>query len=598
MYGAIDEKILRRLLSSVKRPSRYIGGEWGSGPVKEGADIVRLCYAFPDLYEVGMSYLGFQILYALTKSIPYADAERVYTPWPDMENAMRSSGTPIWALESKRPLTAFDAVGFTLQYELSYTNILTILDLAGIPFRSEARKEDCPLILAGGPGALTPEPLAPFVDAFLIGDGEALMPDVISLLHSMKGAGRAEKLEAMSEIRGVYVPHLHHGIRIRRRITENLDLSFYHTSMIVPNTGIVHDRVAVQVFKGCTRGCRFCQAGMIDRPVRERSADSVNAQVSALLEQTGWEEVGLLSLATCDWQGLPEAFTKFAQMLSGNQIKLSLPSLRVDAFSVGLASGLETMRKGGLTFAPEAGTQRLRNVINKGVSDDDIEAALDATFSHGWDRVKLYFMMGLPTETDEDLAGIHEICSKAVSIAKKHKRRGDISASVAGFVPKAHTPFQWERQLSRGELREKGRWLKNNMRNRKVSLVYHEPEQTFLEGIFARGDSRLADAVEEAWKRGARFDGWSEYFDFDRWMCVFNDLSIDAEAYTAARPLDASLPWDHIESGVSKEFLKREYRKALSETTTRDCRLGCNGCGWQGLTKVKGCSDGQNKGTL
>ena len=546
MQGITDEARLRELLSAVKRPSRYIGGEWGSGPVKEDAE-VRICYAFPDLYEVGMSYLGFQILYALTKSIPYADAERVYAPWPDMERAMRESGTPIWALESKRGLRDFDAVGFTLQYELSYTNILTILDLAGIPFRSERRGEDCPLILAGGPGALTPEPLAPFVDAFLVGDGEALIPDVLEALRGTKGAKRADKLAALAKIEGVYVPQCFDGKPVRRRIIENLDENFYHTSMIVPNTGIVHDRVAVQVFKGCTRGCRFCQAGMIDRPVRERSAASVCEQVKTLLDKTGWEEVGLLSLATCDWSGITESFERFAPMLADNQIKLSLPSLRVDAFSVGLAAGLETMRKGGLTFAPEAGTQRLRDVINKGVTDEAID-----------------------------------------------KKRGDVSASVAGFVPKGHTPFQWEAQLSREELRERGRWLKSSLRNRKVTLAYHEPEQTFLEGVFARGDARLADAIEEAWRRGARFDGWSEFFYFERWEKVFSDLEIDAAAYTGARSLDAKLPWDHIDCGVSKEYLMRERAKALAAETTRDCRLGCNGCGWQGRANVGRCAREQD----
>lgn len=590
MYEPVDEAKLKRLLSSVKRPSRYIGGEWGSGPVKEGSDTVRICYAFPDLYDVGMSYLGFQILYPLTKSLPWADAERVYTPWPDMEAAMRASGTPIWALESKRPLKAFDAVGFTLQYELSYTNILTILDLACIPFRTKDRTEDDPLILAGGPGALAPEPVAPFIDAFMVGDGEVLIPEVLKILHELKGRPRAERLAALSEVEGVYVPSLYKGEKkIRRRIAEKLDERFYHKTMIVPNTGIVHDRVAVQVFKGCTRGCRFCQAGIIDRPVRERSAESVSEQVKTLLDYTGWEEVGLLSLATCDWSGLSAAFEKFAPMLKDNQIKLSLPSLRMDAFSVGLAAGLEAMRKGGLTFAPEAGTQRLRDVINKGVSEEAIETALQETFTHGWEKVKLYFMMGLPTENQEDLEGILTICNRAVAIGRGLKKRGEVNASVAGFVPKPHTPFQWEPQASIEKLRETGRWLKNTLRNRKVSLSYHEPEQTFLEGVFARGDSRLAEAVEEAWKRGARFDGWTEYFNFSRWMEVFNDLGIDAASYTGARATDEKLPWDHIDCGVTKEYLLRERKKALAAETTQDCRSGCNGCGWQGRAEV--CSD-------
>ena len=583
----------RAILASVKRPSRYTGGEWGSGPVKSpDSDLVRVCYAFPDVYEVGMSYLGYQILYGLTKTLPFADAERVYTPWPDMEEALRSSGTKLWALESRRPVSEFDVVGFTLQYELSYTNILTILDLAGVPFRSENRKEGDPIVIAGGPGALAPEPMSPFIDAFCVGDGEILVPEVLRAIHELKGRSRDEKIRALSKIEGVYVPLIKPDKPVMRRIAEDLDSVFYNKDMIVPNTGIVHDRIAVQVFKGCTRGCRFCQAGMIDRPVRERSAASVAAQVEELLQKTGWEEVGLLSLATCDWSEMGEILKRFGPMLKNNQIKLSLPSLRVDAFSVNMAAELESIRKGGLTFAPEAGTQRMRNVINKGVSDEDIEAALEATFSHGWERVKLYFMMGLPTEMDEDLAGIHEICNKAVSIAKRHKRRGDVSVSLAGFVPKAHTPFQWEAQLDRHTLRERGRWVKNNIRNRKVSISYHEPEQTYIEGVFARGDARLADAVEEAWKRGERFDGWSEFFNFERWMQVFDDLGIDPDSYACReRSLDEILPWDHIDSGVSKQFLLRERERALSGDVTRDCREGCNACGWQGRTAVKGCSN-------
>ena len=586
---------IRSLLSVVKRPSRYIGGEWGSGPVKEGADILRVCYAFPDLYEVGMSYLGYQILYALTKALPFADAERTYAPWGDMEAAMRASGARLWALESKRPLSDFDVVGVTLQYELSYTNILTLLDLGGIPLRSEQRGDDDPLVIGGGPGALAPEPVAPFFDAFCIGDGEALIPEMLAALHEVKGRPRAERLAALAKIGGIYVPLLPPQGQVRRRIAEDLDASFCNKTMIVPNTSIVHDRLAIQVFKGCTRGCRFCQAGMIDRPVRERSAESVVKQLEALLESTGWEEAGLLSLATCDWTGLAEALKLMGPVLAKNQIKLSLPSLRVDAFSVNMAAELESMRKGGLTFAPEAGTQRLRDVINKGVSEEDIEAALDATFSHGWDRVKLYFMMGLPTETDEDLDGIIEICNRAVYIAKKHKRRGEVSVSLAGFVPKAHTPFQWEPQLDRDGLRERGRRVKGAIRNRKISLSYHEPDQTFLEGVFARGDAKLADVLEEVWRRGERFDGWTECFNYDRWMEVFRDLGVEPSAYACrARKLDEKLPWDHIDSGVSKAYLLSEREKALTGARTLDCREGCNGCGWQGRTRVGRCGNGSD----
>lgn len=584
---------LRSILSGVKRPSRYIGGEWGSSPARQDRkDILQVCYAFPDLYEVGMSYLGFQILYSLTKSLDYADAERVYAPWSDMEESLRKTGTPLWSLESKRPLMEFDVIGFTLQYELSYTNVLTILDLSGIPLRSSQRNDSHPIILAGGPCALSPEPMAPFIDAFCIGDGEVILPEVYQVLHDLKGRSRSEKLSALSKIEGVYVPEIKSKQPVRKRIIENLDDAFYPTEMIVPNTGIIHDRIAIQVFRGCTRGCRFCQAGMIDRPVRERSANSVVNQVERLLKTTGWEEVGLLSLATCDWTNFDEALKKLAPLLEKNQTKLSLPSLRTDADSVNIAAKLQSIRKGGLTFAPEAGTQRLRDVINKGVTDKDIEEALEATFFHGWERVKLYFMMGLPTETQKDLAGIIDICDMAVSIAKKHKCRGDVSVSLAGFVPKAHTPFQWAAQLDKDSLRESGRWVKSNIRNKKVKLSYHESEQTFLEGVFARGDSRLADVIEEVWRRGARFDGWTECFNFDRWMEVFRDLEIDAESYAIRqRELDEILPWDHIDSGVSKEYLSKEWAKALNAANTIDCRDGCNFCGWQGHTNVRGCNN-------
>ncbi|MEG1642317.1 MAG: TIGR03960 family B12-binding radical SAM protein [Synergistaceae bacterium] len=580
----------RSILSTVKRPSRYIGGEWGSGPVKEG-DLVRICYAFPDLYEVGMSYLGYQILYNLTKNLDYADAERVYTPWPDMEEALKKTNTPLWALESKRPISEFDVLGITLQYELSYTNILTILSLGNIPFRAENRGENDPLVIGGGQGALSPAPVVPFFDAFCIGDGEVLIPELLSTIKEYKGKTRLEKLTAISKIKGIYVPSVKQDYPIKRRIAEDLDNTFYHTNMIVPNTGIVHDRVAVQVFKGCTRGCRFCQAGIIDRPIRERSAKSVVDQIETLLKKTGWEEVGLLSLATCDWTQLNEAFEMLEPLLKTDQIKLSLPSLRVDAFSVAMAAELQTIRKGGLTFAPEAGTQRLRNVINKGVTEEDIEKALEATFSQGWDRVKLYFMMGLPTETEEDLAGIVDICNTAVHIAKKNKKRGDVNVSLAGFVPKAHTPFQWEAQLDRASLKERGRWVKNSIKSKKVSLSYHEPEQTYLEGVFARGDSMLADVVEEAWRRGERFDGWTEHFNFDRWMEVFSDLEINPDKYVRARDINEELPWDIIDSGVSKEFLLREREKAFAAENTHDCRNGCNACGWQNKTTVKGCNN-------
>lgn len=583
MQQTISIDKLKYVLSQVKRPSRYIGGEWGAIS-KQKTNSATMCLAFPDLYEVGMSYLGFQILYSLINSLPYATAERVYAPWVDAEEVIRKESLPLWSLETKTPLKNFDAIGFTLQYELSYTNILTILSLAKIAFHSEERADDDPIIVAGGVGALYPAPLESFIDVFLLGDGEVTLPKLMKVLQEMKGQGRDAKLTAIAKIDGAYVPH-YSTLPVTRTIVENLEEEFTPNTMIVPNTSIVHDRVAIQVFKGCTRGCRFCQAGIIDRPVRERNSKSVLEQIKNLLTYTGWDEVGLLSLATCDWSCLKETLNELSEYLAQEKARLSLPSLRVDAFSVDMAATLEKLRKGGLTFAPEAGTQRLRNVINKGVTDKDINDALNSTFEHGWERVKLYFMMGLPTETDEDLEGVIEICNRAYSIAKQHKRRGDINVSVAGFVPKPHTPFQWEKQATIEELWEKGRRIKHNIRNRHISLSYHEPEQTFLEGVFARGDKKLSDVLECVWNMGERFDGWTEHFNFVNWQEAFNKVGIEPMDYTGERKLSDILPWDYINIGVTKDFLLREREKAYKEETTQDCRQGCNACGWQAICK-------------
>lgn len=568
------------LLTRVKRPGRYVGGEWGSLPVKGNA-AVRVCLAFPDTYEVGMSYLGYQILYALIRSLDFADAERAYCPWPDMEAEMRGAGVLLGSLESGRALRDFDMIGITLQYELCHTNILTMLDLGGVPLCAKDRAEGDPLVIGGGVGALAPAPVERFFDAFCVGDGEVILPELLAVLSELRGSSRADRLSALAKVPGVYVPGIS-SLPVKRVVVTRPDEAFVHRTMVVPNSGIVHDRVAVQVFKGCARGCRFCQAGMIDRPVRERSADSVAGQIEDLLRFTGWEEVGLLSLATCDWTPLPELLEKIRPTLEAGNIKLSLPSLRMDAFSVELAAALGSMRRGGLTFAPEAGSARLRRVINKGVSEEDIESALDATFRHGWDRVKLYFMMGLPTETDEDLDGILDIANRAVGLMRQYKRRGEVSVSLAGFVPKAHTPFQWEAQAGIDTLRERGRSVKGRVRNKKISLAYHEPEQTFLEGVFARGDRALGETIEEAWRRGARFDGWTECFNFERWMGVFRDLGIDPKAYACReRSPDEPLPWEIIDTGVSRDFLARERLRARSEEATPDCRGGCHVCGWE-----------------
>jgi radical SAM superfamily enzyme YgiQ (UPF0313 family) len=525
-----------------------------------------------------MSYLGFQILYFLLKSLPYADAERVYAPWVDMEAALRRAGRPLCSLEGDRPLGEFDVLGVTLQYELGATNLLTILDLGGIPIRREGRGEADPLVLAGGPGAYVPAPLALFVDAFCVGEGEEQFPEALALLSGLKGRPREERLRALADIEGIWVPAFPRPVR--RRFVRDVSSTFVPADRIVPNMGIVHDRVATQVFRGCFRGCRFCQAGMTERPVRERSAESVLSEAESALARTGYEEAGFLSLATCDWRGLPEALARFGERMRSGRTKVSLPSLRMDAFSVELAAGLQAVRKGGLTFAPEAGTRRLRDVINKNLSDEEIRSTLEGTFANGWDRVKLYFMMGLPTETEADLDGIVALCKEAARMGRSAGRRVSLAVSLAGFVPKPHTPFQWEGQAPRAVFRERARSVKSRLSDRRFEVSYHDPEQSFLEAVFARGGAELGPAIEEAWRRGARFDGWSETFDLRRWEEVFRDLNIDAEGLaTRERGEQEPFPWDFIQVGVSRAFLWRERCRAMEGIPTQDCRSGCAGCG-------------------
>lgn len=571
-----------RLMSQVSRPSRYCGSEWR--PHKkvswEGAKL-KICLAFPDVYETGMSYYGFQIIEAFIHSMGKGYlADRTYAVWPDMKNLMLSQKIPLSSTEHKKPVKDFDVLAFTLPHETSYTNILSMLQLSGVQIFSEGRNDESPIVIAGGYGAYNPDVIGRFIDVFCVGEAEAILPSLLPAIEETKGLPRDERLSAFAEISGCYVPLcFHEGDVVERQYTEDL---FTLDSMIVPSVGIVHDRAAVELFRGCGRGCRFCQAGMVNRPVRERPEAQAAESILKIISSTGWEEAGLLSLASCDYSGIERLIDDLSPVLNERRAKLSLPSLRMDGFSVGLAEKLEGLRSkhGGITFAPEAGTQRLRDVINKGLTEEMIVTCLKEIFSRGWERVKLYFMMGLPTETDEDLDAIAEISHMTLKLARSMgRKRATVSVSVSGFVPKAHTPFQWERQNSIEELRDKGRRIKSQIHDRAISLSYHEPEQTFLEGLLSRGDKRTSDVIFKAWEAGAEFDSWTEYFDLQRWIEAFGNCGIETDDYTRERGDAEKLAWDFVSTGVSKMFLLRERHKAYRGELTQDCRSGCAGCG-------------------
>jgi radical SAM family uncharacterized protein len=596
----MKDRLFNEILPLVSKPVRYTGNEYNIIVKDWQKSKARMVFAFPDVYEIGMSHIGGKILYGLVNETTDHILERSFAPWPDMEKIMRERNIPLYALESFKPLHEFDAVGFSLQYELSATNILNMLDLAHIPLYAKDRSNDDPIIVAGGPVAFNPEPFAPFFDVFLIGDGEELIVEFLDSIHCNRELNRQEKLLELAKIEGAYVPSLynieynddltiksmqpkHPGAPniVRKRMVKDLDKSYYPEKPILPYMQIIHDRAVLEVMRGCQRACRFCHAGTVYRPVRERHPDTLMKQARAQIANTGYDEISLASLSTLDYSGVKKLAHDLVNEFSAKGIGISLPSLRVDAFSIELANEVQKVRKTTLTLAPEAGTQRLRDVINKNISEDDLTRAVEAAFRSGWLGVKLYFMFGLPTETDSDLDGIIDLLQKVKSIGSHYSRRPvEIRASLACYVPKAHTPFQWQPQDSIEDLDRKKKYL-NQSRRKNIKISYHDSRTSFLEGVIARGDRRLAPVIYEAWKSGCKFDGWSEYFRFDTWMEAFHRCGIDPEFYTSrSRSYDEVLPWDFIDVGVSKEYLKHENEKALKGETTPDCRAeGCVGCG-------------------
>ena len=596
---------LDQLLKRVEKPGRYIGGEFNS-IVKNGEDVeANFAFAFPDLYEIGMSYLGLQILYNVLNKKQNIYCQRVFAPAADMEELMRQENVPLMTLETKTPIKEMDFVGFTLQYEMSYSTVLNMLELGGIPLYSKERGEEDPIIAAGGPCAYNPEPLADFIDLFVIGDGEKALPELLEkyIQCKRKGMCKADFLKEACKMEGIYVPSLYEPEynpdgtinklcklydgapdTVLRAIIPDTETVDFPVKPLIPTVEAVHDRAVVETFRGCTRGCRFCQAGIIYRPVRERSKETVLKLAKSQLANTGHDELSLLSLSTSDYSCFEELATELIDYTKKENVSLSLPSLRIDRFAFDVLNKIQEYKKSGLTYAPEAGTQRLRDVINKGVTDDDIFNSIEQALILGWKHIKLYFMIGLPTETYEDLDGIADIAKRIIDLNYKINGpkggRFNVTVSVSNFVPKADTPFQWEAQNSAEEFEEKHNYLAKKLKLKGVTFNYHDNKTSAYEAVFARGDRRTGRLLYEAHKAGARLDGWTEHFRPEAWEKAFSKSGINADFYTTRkRNFDEVLPWDVIDCGVSKKYLINEAKKAYDESITRDCRLGCTGCG-------------------
>lgn len=605
-----DEKNRRlatmdRILMKVQKPARYVGGELNS-VIKDGAQVaLRYAFCFPDTYEIGMSHLGMKILYGLVNRRDDAWCERVFAPDFDMEEQMRQHQIPLFALESGDPVREFDLIGFTLQYELSYTNVLNMLDLAGLPLRAKDRHGLTPIVVCGGPCVCNPEPIVDFVDLVLPGEGEEVTDDVLDLLKQCKeeNTSKTEFLRRAAQIEGVYVPSFYQAAyhedgtlkaltplenapaKVKKRIISDLNSVYYPERFVVPFVDVVHDRAVEEIFRGCIRGCRFCQAGFLYRPIREKSAETISCQSKALCDSTGYDELSLCSLSTSDHSDVDNMLSGLIDWTVQERINLSLPSLRVDNFTDHLVEQLNKVRRSGLTFAPEAGTQRLRDVINKNVTEEEVLRTCDKAFSNGWTSVKLYFMIGLPTETMEDVQGIADLAQKVVDLYYNNPNRSKgkgvtVSISVASFIPKPFTPFQWEPEATMEQLKAKQAHLMSCVSSRKISVSWHATPTSLIEGVLARGDRRLCDVLEYAYRSGCKFDSWDHCFSFERWMDALGAYGLDPAFYAnRERSFDELLPWEHLDYGIGKKFFWREREQAYAQCTTPNCREHCAGCG-------------------